>query len=228
MTRVDESVEAIKKMILNKQYDQYGFLPSEGELSETLNVSRATVREAVRTLEVRGFVNRMHGKGIKVCEGGVAEVMTRTMRDMFDQDGITLDEVLEVRWIIESKAIELVTNVVTDAELAELLSYIEAMEGCTEIGADYQENDFCFHKKIVHCSKNKMLISIVNAYSDWLKELILASIPEDENLESTYHYHRHIYEALVQRDAKLAKKYMEEHHTATNKNKRELLAKKKD
>lgn len=218
MTRVDDSVNKIKSMIFNKEYDENGFLPSEGELTEILSVSRATVREAVRTLEVRGFLQRIHGKGIKVVDKGV-KVMTQSMHDLFEKEDLTLDDVLEVRWIIETKAAVLAVQRATEEEIEELLKSIEIMEKCDGIDSLYIQCDFEFHQKLVACSKNNMLISITCAYSELLIELIEVSSKTEVNLENQYHYHRNIYNALKKRDEKEIQRYMKEHLAATMANK---------
>lgn len=217
MTRVDASVSAIKKMILDNKYDEAGYLPSEGELTEILEVSRATIREAVRTLEVRGFVKRIHGKGIKVSDNGV-KVMTRSMRDMFDREELSLEEVLEVRSIIETKAVEMAARHITDEEIQELLDIVECMEATDIIDDEYQRNDHRFHTKLAECSRNKMLGAIVDAYSTLLDALIKQSNAQKFNIEKEYHYHRNIFEAVCNRNEELAKASMEEHLEATIKN----------
>lgn len=217
MTRVDESVLKIKEMILNNEINEAGYLPSEGELSELFNVSRATIREAIRTLEVRGFLRRIHGKGIMVIDNGV-NVMTRSMQDMFDRETLTLDEVLEVRWIMETKAAEMAALHVTEEDLKEMLNLLEQMESVDRIDDRYLECDLLFHKKLAECSRNRMLNAIVQAYSPCLDDLIKASSKTTTNLEKTYHYHRNIYEAIRENDANKAKKSMEEHLRAAHEN----------
>ncbi|MRN26677.1 FadR family transcriptional regulator, partial [Romboutsia ilealis] len=108
----DMVADNILKMIQEQQYDTDGFLPSEGKLLEKFEVSRITVREAVRTLEVRGFVRRIHGKGIQVVDNA-ANVLTQSFNDMIVQGTIaqddmsTLNELLEIRTILEPKCAEM-------------------------------------------------------------------------------------------------------------------------
>lgn len=217
MTRVDESVNKIKNMIFNKEYDENGFLPSEGELTEILSVSRATVREAVRTLEVRGFLQRIHGKGVRVVDKGV-KVMTQSMQDLFEKEDLSLDDVLEVRWIIETKAAVLAVQRATEEEIEELFKSIEIMEKCDSMNSLYIQCDFEFHQRLVACSKNNMLISITCAYSTLLFELIESSNKTQINLENQYHYHRNIYNALKNRDEQGIQRCMKEHLAATTAN----------
>ncbi len=217
MTRVDSAVLEIKEMIMSNQYNQDGYLPSEGELSERLEVSRATIREAVRTLEVRGFVKRVHGKGILVINNGV-KVLTQSMHDMFELEELEDEDVLEVRWILETKAAEKAADLITQEELDELHDLIEKMEEFDEIGDEYLNIDHQFHRKLAQCSRNKMLSVIVNAYSGLLDKVIKTSTNTKNNLEREYHYHRNIYDAVAEGNAKKAKLMMENHLKAAHRN----------
>ena len=103
---VDEVQEQIKKMIMDGQYVEDEYLPSEGDLAKKFNVSHATVRESIRSLEVRGFVERQHGKGILVTKQNGA-VMTQSLRDMVEMNQISIKDILEVRCALETAAAEL-------------------------------------------------------------------------------------------------------------------------
>ncbi|MFI3212418.1 MAG: FadR/GntR family transcriptional regulator [Eubacteriales bacterium] len=214
MTRVDTAVIEIKQMILEQKYDEYGYLPSEGVMSELLGVSRATVREAVRTLEVRGFLKRIHGKGIQVLDKS-QKVVEQAMTDMFEKQEMEVVDVLEVRMMIEPKSAELAASRINHEELKMLNDLVGAMEKSAKMDEKYLESDFKFHKLLAASTKNPMIMAIVAAYSKWLEKSIFASSQTDENLEHNYHYHRNILEALERHDAYEARKYMEQHLEAT-------------
>lgn len=217
MLRVDQAVNSIKEMILANDYNEQGYLLSEGELSTKLGFSRATIREAVRSLEVRGFLKRIHGKGIQVCDNS-ANIMIQTMHDMFETENLSISEILEVRTIIEINSVQLACTRATDQEIAELRELVECMEATATACDAYWEWDFAFHKKLVECSKNKMLIAIVSAYSNFLRDIIRNSISKTTKLERNEHFHRNIYEALCQRNKADIEKNLRAHFktTATN------------
>lgn len=100
---VEQATQEIKNMIIAGRYDEEGYLPSEGEMSALFGVSRATVREAVRSMEVRGFVQRIHGKGVKVVDNGVNS-LAQSLSDLMVMGGCSLKDIIEVRHIIETSA----------------------------------------------------------------------------------------------------------------------------
>ncbi|MBK5246360.1 MAG: FadR family transcriptional regulator [Peptostreptococcaceae bacterium] len=217
MTLVDITQEKIKQLILEKTYDDYGFLPSEGELCRMLEVSRATMREAVRAMEVRGFVKRIQGKGIQIVNESV-KVLTQSMMDMVSVDEISNDDLLEVRRIVEVPAASIAAKRAKADDIARLQKYVRIMEDCSVINEEYQTADFNFHVHMVKATSNKLLISLSAAYNVCTKQIIKASLDSGSDLEKDMHYHRGVLEAIVSRDSKLAGELMEVHLKATEKN----------
>lgn len=219
MKLVDKTQEQIKQMILDKAYDENGFLPSEGELCEQLEVSRSTVREAVRSLEIRGFVRRMHGKGVQVNNAGF-KVFTQSMIDMLDQDNVDLDDMLQVRRIVEVEVAGIAAGHATPQMLEELLTQIEIMENEHSNTQPYINADLKFHRTLVKAAGNSMLTAIMDAYSFFLRDLIEASCQQEESIEKRFGYHRNVYAAVVDGDCERARDTMRIHLQATEENKK--------
>jgi GntR family transcriptional repressor for pyruvate dehydrogenase complex len=83
-------------------------LPSERELAETFQVSRSTVREAFRTLEIGGVLSLQKGVkgGATVMEGNVKPI-TQTMEDLLSLGGISLQEYTEARVVLQREIIRM-------------------------------------------------------------------------------------------------------------------------
>ena len=217
MTLVDITQEEIKQLILGKTYDDQGFLPSEGELCRMLEVSRATMREAVRAMEVRGFVKRIQGKGIQIVNESV-KVLTQSMADMVSVDEISNEDLLEVRRIVEVPAASLAAKRAKADDIAKLQKYVKIMEDSSTVDDEYQNADFKFHVHLVQATRNKLLISLSAAYNAFTRQIIKSSLDSASDLERDLHYHRGVLEAIVSRDSKLAGELMEVHLKATEKN----------
>lgn len=217
MTLVDKTQNEIKDMILNKEYNEAGYLPSEGELCSMLSVSRATVREAVRSMEVRGFVKRIHGKGILVVDSGI-KVVTQSITDMFDKTDIDLYEILEVRRVIEIPAASFAAERACPEMLDKIENCIIRMERTQPHEESYIVADLEFHLNLVAASGNKTLWCITSAYTPLLQKLIYASVDLETNIEKKHHYHRNIYDALVSREPEKAAEKMREHLLVTEHN----------
>ncbi len=216
MTLVDKTQMKIKQLVIDKKYNSEGFLPSEGELAKMFEVSRATVREAVTSLQTRGFLVRMHGKGIKVANN-IEDVMTQTMSDMFDKNEVTLDEILEVRRIIEIPAAGLAAERCSAEDLAAMEQQIGIMEKTDATDILYIIADQDFHLLLVEATKNRTLISLTKAYQPLLYDLIQKSCRFVDSAEKVSHFHRNIFTAIKDHDVQKAENWMRTHLETTQK-----------
>lgn len=172
---VDVASEEILKMIENHEYDERGYLPSEGELTIRFDMSRATVREAVRSVEMRGFVQRIHGKGVKVLDNSL-QVVTRSLTDMMTKDGDTLKELLEMRTMLEPEGAALAARNRTERDIEILEEHVKMMNKSEIMDSAYHEADLGFHIQLAKATGNKILASFIEAYTGVLRELIIESI----------------------------------------------------
>ncbi len=213
---VDITTNSIITMIKNKEYGNDGFLPSEADLSIKLKVSRSTIREAVRSLEVRGLVKRKHGRGIQIVDNSI-EVLTRLLNDMFLKNDDIMKDLLDIRVVLEPTCAAIAANLATKEDLQELDKLIKVMESDDIDDNAYYEADLQFHIVIAKASKNIIYQSIITAYTPILSDLIIASSPPNSRLEKEFHYHKNILEAIKNRDSELASKQMAIHLIATDK-----------
>ena len=98
----EQVIDAIKQMISREGFNPGDKFYSENELTKKLQVSRSSIREAVRILEVTGFVNVKHGKGIFISDS-IGEGYG-AFTDWMKSHEPSLIEIFEVRLIIEPKA----------------------------------------------------------------------------------------------------------------------------
>ena len=213
---VDEVQEQIKKMIMDGQYVEDEYLPSEGDLAKKFNVSHATVRESIRSLEVRGFVERQHGKGLLVTKQNGA-VMTQSLRDMVEMNQISIKDILEVRCALETAAAELAAERADEEDIRRMAEAVDGMVRARTIIPDYINYDFEFHINLVKASKNKMLINIVDAYMPNIRKSIEATTSEDK-LESKMRYHQNVLDSIMKHDKEEALMHMKAHLAVTLQN----------
>lgn len=209
--------EQIKEMIVRQEYDNNGFLPSEGELAIRYGVSRVTVREAVGIMEARGFVKRIHGKGVQIRDN-TNEALIRSIGDMISQEKNILDELLEVRIMIESKGAEIAAERRKETDLKKLRKHVEKMEHALIMDEKYYEADLSFHLDLARATGNRIHYSFIEAYTKVLKELIIASSKAEQPIEQEFHYHRNVLDAIERKDGTAAFYEMQKHLEAGKKN----------
>jgi GntR family transcriptional repressor for pyruvate dehydrogenase complex len=219
---VEETQRKIQQMILNKEYDSNNYLPSEGEMCEQFGVSRITVRDAVRSMEVRGFVRREHGKGILVTDNNV-QAMTQFITDMLSMNHSDLVDVVEVREIVDTAAARMAAERSDEKDIARLQLNLEIMEQSETMDDPYYTNDMEFHVNLVKATKNRLLLAMANAYIPILKEMVITSSQREYNIELHYHFHGKILECIRAKDCETAADTMKRHHAVTRKNFNECM-----
>ena len=217
MKLVEKVQLGIEEMILNKEYDESRYLPSEGDLCVKFDVSRATVREAVRSLEVRGFVKRMHGKGIVVVDNSV-KVLTRSLSDVISRGESSVLDLIEVRNIIEVEAARLAAERALAEDLAQMEGYLEHMETALVMDESYYTNDLNFHLIMAKASGNPLLYSIMKSFEPLLRDVVIVSSQEDFCIERQYGYHRAIFAAIRAGKGEEAMTAVKRHMKATSDN----------
>ncbi len=211
---VEQTELRIRDMILKKEYNQHNYLPSEGELSERFGVSRATVREAVRSLEVRGFLRREHGKGLLVLDNSV-QTMTTFIEDMMCMNYSDMAELLEVRGIIEVEAARLAAERARPDDINRLAKNVDIMESATTMDDVYFDADRDFHIDLVNASHNNLLATFAKSYTPLLKNTVVVSSQSDYVIEDRHHYHRNIFESIAGNKPREAAKAMRTHLAAS-------------
>lgn len=217
MNLVDMAQNAIREMIASKAYDENGFLPSEGDMAKQVNVSRATIREAVRSMEVRGFVKRIHGKGVQVRDDSIG-VITRSLEDMMGRDADAQHDLMEVRMLLEPGGAALAAKRRTEEDVEQLQETVAVMEQFEAMNETYHSADLRFHMLLAKATGNRIYASYMAANINALHEMIVASSKDGAMVEQDSHYHRNILDAITMEDETAARDAMWTHLKATEEN----------
>ncbi len=108
---VPRAVEALRHFVLHELTEPGADLPSQGELSTRLGVSRTVVREAMRVLETQGLIALSQGKLPKVMAANPRTVING-LNTLMQRSNISLLDVLEVRRPLEIEAAVLAAGVI--------------------------------------------------------------------------------------------------------------------
>ena len=204
----------IMNEILNDTEGKMEYLPTENELATIFNVSRITIRAAIKGLEERGFVTPQQGKGVKVTNRSV-EVATNSLAAMILRRNATQNDLLEVRKIIEIQSVRLAALRATVEDIKAMKYAVDKMIDKNTPDDEYNNSDLQFHILIAKASKNPLLEVIMTA----IQPLILDAIKITQNHylrpEQSTNYHANIYKSIEMRDPELAVKSMIEHLEAT-------------
>jgi GntR family transcriptional repressor for pyruvate dehydrogenase complex len=189
-------------------------LPSERELVEKFKVSKATLREALRSLEVLGFLEIRKG----VSGGGfVTEVDMTTARDSFTNfllfKNVSLKELSEVRLLLEPYIAEKATQAITKEDLSRLEKLIKDSEHTikNDIAYESRKNEIEFHRVIASITGNPILMFILDFVENLLIETKGILKPGKEFSEKVLRAHKRIYNALLEKNIKKVHEEMVKH-----------------
>jgi DNA-binding GntR family transcriptional regulator len=184
--------EAIIEGVLNP-----GERLMEVQLAEEMGVSRTPVREAIRKLELEGFVVMLARKGAYV-----ADISTKDIADVF-----------EIRAGLESLACQLAAERITDEELDELQVLLVKVVDNAEQGdvEAFIEADTEFHDVLYRASRNERLVQIISNLREQIQRFRSTTLASPGRLKVALEEHKKIVDAIYERNIVLAGQLAQEH-----------------
>jgi GntR family transcriptional regulator, transcriptional repressor for pyruvate dehydrogenase complex len=204
MAVTDQAILKIKEMILCGELGPGDRLPPEKELSERLGLSRSSMREAVKALEVIRVLDVRRGDGTFVTSLEprlLLEAMSFVV-DLHDDSSVL--ELFAVRRILEPAAVALAAARIPGEAIRDLRERIAAVgDGSSVEGL--VDHDLDFHRAIVAQAGNGYLSSLIDSLSGHtVRARIWRGLTQENSVDRTLAEHRAIVDALERRDAELA------------------------
>ncbi len=204
MAVTDRAIEMIKAMIVRGELAPGDRLPPEKELSERLGLSRSSMREAVKALEVIRVLDVRRGDGTYVTslEPRLLLEAISFVVDMHDDDSLL--EVFAVRRILESHASRIAAQHATEDDILLLEQEVDAVRIDTDIET-LVEHDVRLHSAIVTLAGNHYLSGLIDSLtSQTLRARVWRGLTEAGAVERTLSEHRALVAAIAAHDAELA------------------------
>ena len=212
----DQLFERLQIMLAQGDWQPGDKIPSENELQARFQVSRVSVREALKRLESCGIIETCQGKGRflrKFEEADLFESRALAVH-MTKKKKRTIKDMLELLRIIELESVYLAAQRATPEDIGKLEeNYREMLDSRADIErfADY---DFAFHAAVAGMTGNTILIRCYSMILQCLREYF-NRVVEKIGVEKGSYYHGQILEALKKGDAQEAREWMRRHLEAT-------------
>ncbi|KPF41254.1 FadR/GntR family transcriptional regulator [Rhizobium sp. AAP43] len=206
----------IQGMIQSGQLKPGEKIPSQREFSLKFGISRASLREALLTLETLGLLKTEAGRGTFVAEPSRAAPGTSGhMAPWRYSDSYSVFDVFQTRIMLEGEIAGLAAGRLTQLELDKMEQATKTMEECWA-SQDLLANvdaDLEFHGLIVSACSNAMLKALYQTVRDQVTETQRQPIPitDPERMRQSIAEHRRIIAALRANDGPLARREMEAH-----------------
>lgn len=201
----------IRQMIIEKNLQPGDKLPNEIVLSQDLNVSRSTVREAIKVLASTGVLEVRRGMGTFVTDNPGMTKDPLGITFMEDQDLIS--HFFEMRLIVEPQMAEIAANRATDEEINLIRRAYEHVKSAITSGVDHTTADIEFHNQIAKSTHNPILQRIVPIINDGIIGGYAKTKDIPEAAETVLEQHKNIMHAIERRNGEQAKGFMLEHIT---------------
>ncbi|SHH59799.1 FadR/GntR family transcriptional regulator [Clostridium grantii] len=198
---VDKTISRIIEAISDGRFGMGEKLPNEYELIKDLEISRNSLREAMRVLSTLGVVEIKRGDGTYVCDQVNPSVFDSIIYGLvFDIS--TSSELIELRRALDEIMLKLAIDKADDNDIAELRDYLELMEIHikNEEFMAAGDTDYNFHIKIVEIGRNKLLYRIVKGVYQFFKVSIYRNIEAEEKFSHATQYHKEILDLIVTKD----------------------------
>jgi len=189
--------EKLKEVIINKKINE-GTRITENFVSKHLNVSRTPVREAIYRLASSGIIKIIPHRGFIIEKWSFREVKN----------------VLDVRMALETLAIKLAIQNILPKEISNMKTLLMGMKAAIN-NNDIKSSDnlnTLFHKKIFIASRNNELINVMNTIQEKLHNFRIILLYKPKEIREIYYgEHKHILNAIIKKDEKLASKLVVSH-----------------
>jgi GntR family transcriptional repressor for pyruvate dehydrogenase complex len=204
-------VQQFQQMMRDGVLGQGDKLPAERELAEQFNVSRNSVREALRQLDLLGMVESRHGEGTFVRRPTPSQLMA-PFQAVIELSAPAVDSVMEFRMAFEPGVASLAAANLTPTGEEQLQAALDAFEHAVNGGGPVETLDADFHLAVALATGNPAVIAVHGAVDELLRGM------RSRLARSSYHPydksvagHRALFDAIVAREPERAGQVMRDH-----------------
>lgn len=211
---VEQAISKIYDLILSQNLKENDKLPPERQLSEMLGISRNSLREAIRVLDMLGVVRVDQGSGMVIDSSRVSDAVTKHLTFALLMNREKMNELFEARLVVETECASLAALRASESERALLhRTYQELCESRTDrpksIALEIE-----LHNIVARAAHNPVLEKILNSLKQILKESREATVPHTGVTPETVKVHERLIAAIDARDSRSSADIMREHIAA--------------
>ena len=186
-------------------------LPPERELAQQFGVSRTAVREAVKALREKGFVEAYPGRGTFIMETSSHPIRLSLDRMVKAGQAEGSRYLTEVREMMEPEIAALAAERADGEDLAAMRESFEVMEGAKKDPDAFIEADLDFHLALAEAAGNPIILSLIDSIVGLLREQRMGIFQIAGGPERGQYHHKKILDAVEHRDAAGAREAMKAH-----------------
>jgi GntR family transcriptional repressor for pyruvate dehydrogenase complex len=204
------AIDEIRKFIVNNKLEEGSKLPSERELVEKLHISKGSIREALRILEITGLVDVMPGKGIFVKN--LTSDLVVPLSSWVTTNKEEIYKHFEARLILEPEVAALAARRISKKHINRIKKNIALQKSYPEtevvsiIGADIE-----FHRLVAEAARNETISMLMNSLARISFHGWKAALRVEGRNKSAVQEHNQLLSFLASHDENGARTAMREH-----------------
>jgi GntR family transcriptional repressor for pyruvate dehydrogenase complex len=185
-------------------------IPPERQLGQILGVGRASLREALKALEIMGLIETRLGDGTYVCQR--SEFLSKPLLwAITSSSEADVHELVEARKLIEGELAGLAAERATTDDLKQIGTHLDRMERSPQATNEFLQADIEFHWAIGHAAHNNILMNALNLIRNLLQEWIGSTLQVPGVAEKAREHHKAIFFAIAKKNGPAARSAMVAH-----------------
>ena len=209
----EDIVQQIQELIREGTLKPGDRLPPERELAERLQVSRSSLREAIRALELQGVVVSRPGAGTFINTSSVQDLVS-TIASCLSSEQSDLSDIFEMRRLLEPQITALAVERATVANVRRMAKTLQDQERQIGQGQTGMEGDTAFHFAIAEATHNSALVRVFTTIADTIRRSRDLSLQTPGRPQRSLDSHREILKKILERDMEGAREAMAHHIAA--------------
>ncbi len=209
---VDQIIEKIEKLITNGDLNPGDFIPGERILSEKLKVSRTSLRQALKALNIMGVLEMIPGKRTYIKES-FSDILINPFKFIKAVHSIKIKEFFEARCVLEEGIVYITAKKASQQDISQIKSYVDDAEKNIDNKNEFVYSEFKFHQCVFEVADNKVLTAVMNSLNELL--LVLEKYEKDyldiSDRTLSLQQHIRIYNAIKEKDPEKARSAMAIH-----------------
>lgn len=209
----DEVISRFRQLIANRVLVPGCQLPTERELAENLGVSRPTLRQATKALQLLGIIRSRQGDGSYLAES-TNDMLRAPLEFAIAFKGMNSHSLLETREAIEVKLAALAAIRHTEDDARKMQEALDGMKSSMPDPDLYCDWGLRFHEAIAQASQNSVMVSIMEMLSGLLEQGRRESVRALHDFDTSYQQHEGIYLGILSRSPQKAAEAMAAHFSS--------------
>lgn len=208
-------ISRFKELIAEGKLQPGSKLPPERKLAEEFGVSRPSLRQALKVLEIMGVISQRIGDGTYLNDSAT-EILSEPMNFLILVNQISPQELMEARLIVEPELAARAAQRATEEDLNDLREALQALKEAAGNPRKMLQADLAFHQAIFRAAGNRvcmMMFSVVHKSLLMQSQVFRSSRKATEmlNVQQVIRHHQAIYDAIQKRDPEAARQAMRAH-----------------